>query len=481
MSERFVRSTADRTCSASVDRIYEDYSFSNVFSLVLDKILELSERPSSEFLVEFPTEFLGLSDFQFLEGECVIGHCDNRFADAMVCVSHEAGFSSANFSKFSFCRASAFGLQFFSEKLISGFNVSDMFGIEENVIGTHSNIIDTNIYTKNFIIGRVDNYIFFSNKIQKKSTVFISDKLSRFDSPINISFIASRNADFEFLPTINSTDTNNSFFEFRSKGSYIESDSAKLFFNWFNFHFLPLKHVGSLISGTLNKAALELWIIMSYGFVSKLVENIFIEGNKFESRIYNSLAYFIVDNHSLIQGFIVTNQNFNSSFHNTSLEINLFEGIGYRYSMRETKYSSAITNINYHFVWCPKYRKPALEGKLQERIGHILRTICASRGWVVHELRVNTDHIHLFVSTPPYDSPTGIVKILKGILAQELFRQMPELRKIFRKGHIWSPSYYVGTAGNVSSSVIERYIREQKSVLRSMPLNSSSQQVERSP
>ena len=29
------------------------------------------------------------------------------------------------------------------------------------------------------------------------------------------------------------------------------------------------------------------------------------------------------------------------------------------------------------------------------------------------------------------------------------------------KGSIWSPSYYVGTAGNVSSDTIQRYIQEQ--------------------
>jgi putative transposase len=37
------------------------------------------------------------------------------------------------------------------------------------------------------------------------------------------------------------------------------------------------------------------------------------------------------------------------------------------------------------------------------------------------------------------------------------------LRKKLWGGHIWSPSYYVGTAGHVSAETIKRYIEEQKS------------------
>jgi len=47
---------------------------------------------------------------------------------------------------------------------------------------------------------------------------------------------------------------------------------------------------------------------------------------------------------------------------------------------------------------------------------------------------------------------------LKGTSGLALFRVFPKLRQRFRKGRIWSRSYYVGTAGEVSSEVIRRYI-----------------------
>ena len=41
-------------------------------------------------------------------------------------------------------------------------------------------------------------------------------------------------------------------------------------------------------------------------------------------------------------------------------------------------------------------------------------------------------------------------------------RKFPDLESKLWRGVMWSPSYYVGTAGNVSAETIERYIREQQ-------------------
>lgn len=136
------------------------------------------------------------------------------------------------------------------------------------------------------------------------------------------------------------------------------------------------------------------------------------------------------------------------------------------------KTSSAVFNINYHIVWCTKYRRKALNTKIRASFENILHTICDARSWEILEIRAMEDHIHLFLSVPPFESPTAIVKILKGVSARQLFRLHPELRDVLRKGHLWSPSYYVGTAGHVSAEVIERYIQEQCS--REVERNSST-------
>ena len=125
--------------------------------------------------------------------------------------------------------------------------------------------------------------------------------------------------------------------------------------------------------------------------------------------------------------------------------------------------SSAVYNINYHLVWCPKYRKPILEKQeVKEFLEDQVHTIAETKDYRVLALEIQPDHIHLFVSTPPFDSPTEIVKVFKGVTALRLFKKFPELRNMYWKGKLWSPSYYVGTAGHVSSETIQRYIEEQK-------------------
>lgn len=131
--------------------------------------------------------------------------------------------------------------------------------------------------------------------------------------------------------------------------------------------------------------------------------------------------------------------------------------------------SSATYNINYHFVWCPKYRKPILKGTLAEKLKACLETICRTKNWEILEFEIQEDHVHLFLSAPPYDSPTGIVKVLKGTTALQLFASVPSLRLQLRKGHLWSPSYYVGTAGTVTAETIKKYIQQQERRCRNSP------------
>jgi len=126
------------------------------------------------------------------------------------------------------------------------------------------------------------------------------------------------------------------------------------------------------------------------------------------------------------------------------------------------KTSSSVYNINYHIIWCPKYRKPILVGKIKTFLEDQIQTIAATKNWEILELQVQPDHIHLFISAPPTESPVGIVKILKGVTGLRLFKKYPELKQEYWKGHIWSPSYYVGTSGHVSAEMIRNYIERQK-------------------
>jgi putative transposase len=69
------------------------------------------------------------------------------------------------------------------------------------------------------------------------------------------------------------------------------------------------------------------------------------------------------------------------------------------------------------------------------------------------------DHVHLFLYCPPTLSPSDAMFWLKGYTSRLLRQKYPHLE---RMSSLWTRSYFVSTAGNVSSSTIQRYIAEQK-------------------
>jgi putative transposase len=97
-----------------------------------------------------------------------------------------------------------------------------------------------------------------------------------------------------------------------------------------------------------------------------------------------------------------------------------------------------------------------------DRLRELLHEIAAQYGFEVLACEVMPDHVHLFVSAPPKHSPADLAKLFKGIASRRLRQELAEQirRKIWKPGTLWSPSYYVGTAGNVSSEVITHYIEE---------------------
>ena len=115
-------------------------------------------------------------------------------------------------------------------------------------------------------------------------------------------------------------------------------------------------------------------------------------------------------------------------------------------------------------VWCPKYRRSVLTGTVAESLSALLSEVCEENNWKILNLEIQPDHIHLFVSIPPSKSVSEAVKRLKGTTARKLFLKHPELKKQLWDEHLWSPTYYVGTAGNVSAETIRRYIERTEHI-----------------
>ena len=127
------------------------------------------------------------------------------------------------------------------------------------------------------------------------------------------------------------------------------------------------------------------------------------------------------------------------------------------------KRNHCVYNINYHIVFCPKYRRKVIKDKVEATVKRTISEICESYGYILIQMETMPDHLHIFLSAPPTVAPTDIVKILKSITANTVFKTFPWLkRKYFWGSGLWSRGYYIGTAGNVSAETIKLYIENQK-------------------
>lgn len=126
------------------------------------------------------------------------------------------------------------------------------------------------------------------------------------------------------------------------------------------------------------------------------------------------------------------------------------------------KARTCVYNVNYHIVWCVKYRKPILTESIQKELKQILYDIADDKEFIIQSCEIgNNDHIHLFVSAHPKLSPSYIVKMLKGISGRKLFLNHPEISDKLWKGTLWNNSYYIETIGSISEDVIKQYIEKQ--------------------
>lgn len=116
--------------------------------------------------------------------------------------------------------------------------------------------------------------------------------------------------------------------------------------------------------------------------------------------------------------------------------------------------------IVYHLVWTPKRRKAILIGQIAADCKKLIERKCEERGWIILQLAVQPDHIHLFVRAWPEVSAAEIVKDCKGLTSHELREKYPDLKR--RLPSLWTRSFFAATAGQVREATIQKYIAAQK-------------------
>lgn len=119
-----------------------------------------------------------------------------------------------------------------------------------------------------------------------------------------------------------------------------------------------------------------------------------------------------------------------------------------------------VYSIQYHIVWCVKYRHKIITPKIEKSLMEILRKIANDNEF---EINTDLDHIHLLIDCKPQHYIPNIIKALKGVSARLLMLEYgDELKKKLWGGHLWNPSYFIATVSENTEEQIRNYIKNQK-------------------
>lgn len=121
-----------------------------------------------------------------------------------------------------------------------------------------------------------------------------------------------------------------------------------------------------------------------------------------------------------------------------------------------------VYNIGYHLIWCTKYRKKRLYGKIETEFKRLVRAKCKVLGIRVGSMETMHDHIHVFIRSRQVFEPSRLAAQHKGFTAYELLRIYPRLRRKWEAPVLWSKSYFYESVGHISEDTVQRYIQSQK-------------------
>ena len=127
---------------------------------------------------------------------------------------------------------------------------------------------------------------------------------------------------------------------------------------------------------------------------------------------------------------------------------------------RWTTSKTTVYNLGYHIIFCPKYRREVLTGKIEQRLKQLFLEKANELEIEIQDLTIMPDHVHLFIKADPTLAPHYIVRQLKGYSAKILREEFPELKS--RLPSLWTRSYYVESVGHISEDTIRKYIEDQE-------------------
>lgn len=121
-----------------------------------------------------------------------------------------------------------------------------------------------------------------------------------------------------------------------------------------------------------------------------------------------------------------------------------------------------VSECYYHIQLTIKYRKALLDKRVVEVILESLKGFKERYAIEMQQVGFDRNHVHILCRFLPKYSGGQVIRLIKSITGQHVFKKVPEVKKELWGGEFWTDGYYIATiSGRGDKKVIEEYIRKQ--------------------
>jgi putative transposase len=118
--------------------------------------------------------------------------------------------------------------------------------------------------------------------------------------------------------------------------------------------------------------------------------------------------------------------------------------------------------LNFHLIFCTKYRRTVLTNDIGDRVKEIICEIAKEQNVIIEAMETDSDHLHIMLNLKPTHSIPKLVQLFKGRSARLIFQEFPEIKRRLWGGHLWSSGYFVTSAGGAPLETLKTYVNSQR-------------------
>lgn len=121
-----------------------------------------------------------------------------------------------------------------------------------------------------------------------------------------------------------------------------------------------------------------------------------------------------------------------------------------------------ISECFYHIQLTIKYRRKALTPAIEKTIKDICQGFKHRYHIDIKQIGFDQDHVHFYLQFLPKYSGGKVIRVIKSVTAQQVFKRHPEIAEALWGGEFWTDGYYIGTVSpHGNKEVIINYIKKQ--------------------